>query len=187
MSKDPTLQLSDLVEKYTETLYSRAFYKVSDAELAKDLVQETFLAAAEKIDSFKGNSSPKTWLFAILNHKITDHYRKKMNQAVNLDHQVFSKFFDEEGTWSREKRPLDWQEEEQHLLDNPTFQKVLEDCLHELPENWHTAVKLKYLLSKKGDEICQELNISRTNYWQIIHRAKLQLRDCIQTNWLKDS
>ena len=68
--------LPQWVESYTENLHSWAFHKVSDGELAKDLVQDTFLAAAEKIESFKGDSSPKTWLFSILNHKIIDHYRK---------------------------------------------------------------------------------------------------------------
>jgi RNA polymerase sigma factor (sigma-70 family) len=63
------------VEKYTSDLYSRAFHNVSDSELARDLVQDTLLAATEKIESFKGESSPLTWLFTILNHKIIDHYR----------------------------------------------------------------------------------------------------------------
>ena len=62
--------LTNWVEKYTENLYSWAFHKVSNTELARDLVQDTFLVAAEKYDTFKGNSSPKTWLFSILNHKI---------------------------------------------------------------------------------------------------------------------
>ncbi len=144
------------------------------------------MAAAEKINAFKGDSSPKTWLFAILKNKITDHYRKKVNHSVNIDQQFFLTFFDEEGTWNNGKKPKDWQEDEQHLLDNPNFQELLEKCLEALPESWNTAVKLKYLLSKKGEEICQELEISRSNYWQIIHRSKLQLRDCIETNWLKE-
>jgi len=186
MNAGKTINLNDLVEKYTGDLYSWALHKVSNAEIAKDLVQDTFLAAAEKIDTFKGNSSPKTWLFAILNNKITDHYRKKVNQTVNIDHQFFSRFFDEEGTWNKEKLPADWQEDEQHLLDDTNFQKLLDECLEELPDTWNTAIKLKYLLSKKGREICQELGISPSNYWQIIHRAKLQLRDCIETNWITD-
>jgi RNA polymerase sigma-70 factor (ECF subfamily) len=59
-------RLSQWVEAYTSELYSWSYHKVSDTELAKDLVQDTFLAAAEKISDFKGESSPKTWLFSIL-------------------------------------------------------------------------------------------------------------------------
>ena len=87
------------VENYTRELFSWAFHKVSDAELAQDLVQDTFLAAAENIKKFKGESSPKTWLFSILNHKIIDHYRKKINQSVSLDDQSISNFFDADGNW----------------------------------------------------------------------------------------
>ena len=66
------------VENYTHELYSWALHKVSDSEIAADLVQDTFLSVAEKIDSFKNESSTKTWIFSILNHKIIDHYRKKV-------------------------------------------------------------------------------------------------------------
>jgi RNA polymerase sigma-70 factor (ECF subfamily) len=42
-------------------------------------------------------------------------------------------------------------------------------------------------MGKKGEEICQELGITPTNFWQIMHRAKLQLRECIENNWTKDN
>ena len=153
-------RLEQWVESFTKELYSWASHKVSDNELAKDLVQDTFLAAAEKIESFKGDSSPKTWLFAILNYKIIDHYRKKINQPISLESQSFSTFFDEEGSWKTEKRPKDWDDDETELLDNEEFREILNNCLGELPEKWNASIKLKYLLNKNGDEICQELSIS---------------------------
>lgn len=186
MSKVSQINLSELVETYTNDLYSWAFHKVSDSELAKDLVQDTFLAAAEKIESFKGDSSPKTWLFSILNYKIIDVYRKKVKQPISMDSQSFSNFFDGEGSWRVDKRPKDWHEDEQHLLDDSDFQEVLSKCLNALPEKWNACVKLKYLTEKSGDEVCQELGITPTNYWQIVHRAKLQLRDCVEHNWFKN-
>jgi RNA polymerase sigma-70 factor (ECF subfamily) len=176
--------LSTWVEAYTTDLYSWALHKVSNAEMAADMVQDTFLAAAEKMDSFKGNSSPKTWLFSILNHKIIDHYRKKTNQTINLENQSFSNFFDIVGDWQKSHRPKNWHvEDEKHLLDNDEFQDVLEKCMDALPETWNACIKLKYLTEKKGDEICQELDITPSNFWQIVHRAKLQLRDCVEKNW----
>jgi RNA polymerase sigma-70 factor (ECF subfamily) len=147
--------LSIWVETYTTELYSWAFHKVSNAELAADLVQDTFLAAVEKMDSFKGDSSPKTWLFSILNHKIIDHYRKKVNQSLHLEDQSFSGFFDSGGSWEESRKPKDWHEEEEHLLDDDEFQEVLEKCMEALPEKWNACVKLKYLAEKNGDEICQ--------------------------------
>lgn len=90
-------RLTQWVETYSSDMFSWAIHKVSDTELAKDLVQDTFMAATEKIEGFKGDSSPKTWLFSILNYKIIDHYRKKINQPVRIDNQSFSSFFDEDG------------------------------------------------------------------------------------------
>lgn len=177
--------LTDWVNQFTNELYKWAYYKTSSVETAKDLVQETFLAAAQKMDSFKGDSSPKTWLFAILNHKIIDHYRKSVNKPVPIESNTISAFFDADGSWQQEKRPIEWEDNETHLLDDTDFQKVLQKCLDALPEQWSLCVKLKYLTEKSGEEICQELNISPTNYWQIVHRAKLQLRNCVENNWFK--
>ncbi|MGC9342917.1 MAG: sigma-70 family RNA polymerase sigma factor, partial [Bacteroidales bacterium] len=148
----------------------------------------TFLAAAEKMESFRGDSNPKTWLHSILNNKIIDVYRKKVKQPVPAEDSVFAQFFDTGGDWKMEKRPNPWMgggEEETHLLDDEEFKEVLKQCLDALPEKWNTCVKLKYLMQKKGEEICQELDITPTNLWQIIHRAKIQLRGCIENNWIK--
>lgn len=171
------------VNSFTEDLFSWAYHKVSDVELAKDLVQDTFLAASEKIDTFKGNSSPKTWLFSILNHKIIDFYRKKGNQSVNNDNISFTKYFTADGSWHLDKQPESWEKDDEHLLDNTDFQLILKKCLEVLPDKWNTSIKLKYLMNKKSNDICEELNITQSNYWQIMHRAKLQLRDCIDINW----
>jgi RNA polymerase sigma-70 factor (ECF subfamily) len=179
--------LKNWINEYTKELYKWAYYKTSSVETSEDLVQETFLAAAEKIGNFKGDSSAKTWLFSILNHKIIDHYRKNVNKPVSVENNSFSTFFDENGGWQQKKRPEDWHEEENHLLDDEEFQQILQKCLDALPAKWNTCVKLKYLSEKSGEEICQELGMTATYFWQIVHRAKLQLRDCIDNNWFKSA
>jgi RNA polymerase sigma-70 factor (ECF subfamily) len=178
--------LSNWVNDYTTDLYARAVNKVSDKELAADLVQETFLAAAEKINAFRGESNPKTWLFSILNNKIIDHYRQKVKRPIQFENNTLAFFFGEDHEWKENRKPGNWQlENETNLLDDDSFNSVLKQCLDALPETWGICVKLKYLSERKGDDICQELDISTSNYWQIIHRAKLQLRDCIDKNWFK--
>ncbi len=179
-------RLSEWVEEYTSELYLWAYHKVSDSELAKDLVQDTFLAAAEKINGFKGESSPKTWLFSILNHKIFDYYRRKINQPVSIDNNSLLTYFDEDGSWISDKKPKDWHEDDKNLLDDNDFQEILQKCMDALPENWNICVRSKYLSEMSSEEICQELDIAPTNFWQIIHRAKLQLRECVENNWFKN-
>lgn len=69
MLKEISMSLADpklWVDKYADHLYNYAICRINDKEIAKDLVQETFLAALENIKKFEGRSSEKTWLIAIL-------------------------------------------------------------------------------------------------------------------------
>lgn len=175
--------VENLVKVHTEELYRWAFYKTSSQVVAEDLVQDTFLVAAEKFSTFQGKSTAKTWLFSILNNKIVDYYRKKAKIETNIDNNSLSAFFDSDGSWNKNSMPSSWDTSEEHLLDNHDFKLVLKQCLDALPEKWNLCVKLKYLSGKAGEEICQEVGITSSNFWQIIHRSKLQLRECIENNW----
>ena len=65
------------VDKYGDYLYRFALSRVKDPVIAEELVQETFLAALRSLKNFQGRSSGRTWLIAILKHKIIDYFRKK--------------------------------------------------------------------------------------------------------------
>lgn len=178
------------VHEYNDALFSWAFYKTSSRETAEDLVQDTFLAAYHKFDSFKENSQPKTWLFSILNNKVIDYYRlsakttkKTISMSEDKGYELTEGFFDANENWkNRSINPI-WTQEEA-LLDNPDFNNVLKNCMNDLPENWNFAITSKYLTDKKADEICQDLNITVSNYWQIVHRAKLFLKNCLELKWV---
>ena len=64
------------VDQYADYLFNYAVTRVSDAEIAKDIVQETFLAGLKSAKNFKGDAAERTWLIAILKRKVIDHYRK---------------------------------------------------------------------------------------------------------------
>lgn len=186
--------LEDWVHLFSDDLFRWAMYKTSDRETAEDLVQETFLAACNGFDNFHGKSKPKTWLFSIINHKITDFYRRQfrcpvINQShlddISTHYDVLENFFDSAGSWKVKARPSEWQEIEEHLLDNSEFTGILNSCIKNLSKTSLLVMNLKYLKEKDGKEICQELRISPTNYWQIIHRAKIKLRHCLEQNWFK--
>lgn len=178
--------LNKWVNNYTDDLLLRAMYKISDIESAKDIVQDTFLAASKNINSFEHKSNPKTWLFSIMNNKISDFYRKKYRQDTKVDIDI-STFFTENGDWKSEKQPHVWQNSEKNLLDDLEFIEIMNYCLEHLPHKFNTLIKMKYYSEKNPEEICQELNISPTNMWQIMHRAKLKLRECIETGWFKNN
>lgn len=178
-------ELTDWVRLYTKELYVWAYRKTSDRELSEDLVQETFLAAAEGMTSFKNESQPKTWLYGILKNKIAEHYRKslRLNITTTLPFDEISTFFSAGGGWQMSAMPQAWQGETDNLTDLPAFNKVFDGCIEHLPSVMNACIRLRFLDEKKGEQICQELGLTTTNYWQLIHRAKLQLRDCLEKYW----
>lgn len=189
INENTKINFENWVNQFSDDLYSWALYKTSSKETAEDLVQDTFISAYHKIDGFKGQSQPKTWLFSILNNKIINFYRKnakvKKHEFKISEKEGFKltdNLFNEAGNWKSRKIDSIWENEE-HLLDNSDFNILLTRCLDDLPENWKIAITSKYLTDKKTDKICQDLEITVSNYWQIVHRAKLLLKKCLETNW----
>ena len=179
--------ISSWLAEYGDDMYSWATYKTSSKETAEDLVQDTMLSAYKSFDKYKPGSNPKTWLFTILNNKIIDYYRasntqKSINQSTLQGKKVDDDNFTADGNWNNATDPL-WANTEQHLLDNPQFLEVLSGCIDKLPPNWKGVIVGKYIHHKKGSQICKDLGITSSNLWQMAHRAKLQLRTCLDKNW----
>ncbi len=186
-AKNANSEITEWVRLHTKNLLAWAQSKVGDLQVAEDLVQDTFVAAVEHFSSFRNESHPNTWLISILNNKISEHYRAKAKrQSQSADSaETLEYFFTANGRWKDQAMPHEWEQEE-HLLDNEQFLSVLQLCMDKLPESWHTCIQFKFISEKTAENICQELNISATNYWQIIHRAKLQLRHCLEQHWFRD-
>lgn len=179
---------------YTKDLLKYAYFKVSNYEDAENLVQDTFEAAIKNYEKFENKSSPKTWLFGILNNKIKDYYKQRSNlvfsQNVQLEDEILSSinYFDEDGNWLENKIPKEWvSNDSDNLLDNEEFVKILELCLKQLPEKWRNCLCMKYIENMNWNDICSILSISQTNFWQILHRAKLQIRNCLEIKWFNEN
>lgn len=177
------------VTKYADYLYSFAMARINDAELAKDLVQETFLSALEKVDGFEGRSSEKSWLTAILKYKIIEIFRSKSSVVEYLQEgnavTGFKDFFQQhDGHWNAEDRPAEFAIHDLNVVENKEFQFILQKCIKKLPALWMRVFKLKFMDEELSKLVCEELKISSSNYWVIIHRAKVNLRSCIQKNWI---
>ena len=177
------------VNKYADYLYAYAYARIDDQELARDLVQETFLGALESFDKFDGLSSEKTWLTAILKNKIFDVYRKMSSglgkQSAVRTFEGEDNFFDSSnGHWNEEHNPAAFIIEEPDIFNDQEFQAVLHLCMKKLPPLWMSVFKMKHLDEESSETICAELRLSSSNFWVIIHRAKLNLRSCLQKKWI---
>ena len=183
--KSANLAPSEWVTQYGDYLFRYAMLRLRDRSAAEDLVQETFLAALKARSSFSGNSSESTWLVGILKHKIMDHFRRQAREApladADLREQPDPSAFDGSGHW--EKGPTDWGGDPADLYREKKFLDQLTKCLSGLPPNHANAFTLREIEGEDTGEICKVLNVTETNLWVILHRARMQLRRCLETQW----
>ncbi len=174
------------VSAYADYLYSFALKRLNDPELCKDLIQDSFIAAIRSRESFKGQSSERTWLTSILRNKIIDLYRReklKNHTAVDVYDKTFDHMFEDTGHWKPEFSPRVWQAEAS--LESKEFSAMFLSCMSKLPSLWSVVFTMKHIDDERSDRVCKELNLSSSNYWTIMHRAKALLRACIEKNWRK--
>ena len=177
------------VTAHADYLYAYAITRINDEEQAKDLVQETFLAALQKTGSFEGRSSERTWLTAILKNKIIDVYRKKSSglrsTEVKEAEEEQNEFFDKDnGHWLSPYGPVEIGIEDKDHIVSKEFEEILTRCLQKLPVLWKAVFTMKHIDEEPTDNICAELKVTPANFLVIIHRAKLNLRACLQKNWI---
>jgi len=178
---------SQWVTDYSDMLYRYCLTRIDNEDISKDIVQEAFLAAWRNIEAYKGEASVKTWLFVILKSKLIDHYRKTSSTPVietllqvHDDHT----FFDEGDHWRREMHPRHWQVDFSNANDVQEFYKVFRGCGKKLKEIQNSVFIMKYVDGLESEEICKVMGLTTSNYWVIIHRAKVQLRACLEKNWI---
>jgi len=175
------------LELYGTMLYQYALPRVNDVIVAEDLVQDTFLAALKGLDRYRGEASEKNWLFTILKNKIIDHYRKKSTEQAVMSMPDLQKtddsWFNEEGRWAENRLPQDWKSADDQI-EQKEIRKIINWCKDHLKNIQQMVFTLKYLENLKSEEICKVLNITSSNYWVLLHRARLQMRDCVEKRWI---
>ena len=171
-------------------LLAFARLQLRESAAAEDAVQETLLTAFEKTNSFAGRSEFETWVFGILKFKILDHLRQQKKQGrwqpLNdpIDEDTLDRLFKSNGHWQPSARPHDWGEPE-HILENQRFWQVFDACLIALPDSIARVFTLRELMGLSTQDICKELDITETNCWVILHRARLRLRACLDNGWIQ--
>ena len=185
----PDLTDAELMESRKLHLHFTRLQLPDYPDLAEDLVQETLLSAYSAGDSFQGRALVNSWLFAILKNKIIDALRqigrqRKVFTALDdeLLDETFESHFFPNGHWTPEGQPQHWNNPEKSLNNNE-FQKILQSCLYNLPENTARVFTLKEILGFSSNEIQQMCGISTANYHTIMHRARESLRQCLQIKW----
>lgn len=182
------------MENFADEFFRFARYRVNNREAAEDLVQDTFLSGLKALGNFRGDCPEKSWLYNILRNKIIDYYRKNSSREITAgdqsqenDDAFFSRFFHSAGkspgSWKESAAPSKWEISAHAILERKEFMNFLMLCLSMLPEMWAKVFTLKNMEDYSTKEICKELDITPSNLWTIVHRAKLQLRNCLEKHW----
>jgi RNA polymerase sigma-70 factor (ECF subfamily) len=181
-----TFALHGQLEALRPQLVRFAQLQLRNDALAEDAVQDALMAVLEKPDSFRGQSTLRTYVTGILKFKIIDNLRlsTRERQVDTADEQseadAIDALFLADG--HTREMPRQWGDPD-GTLEQKDFFRVLELCLEKLPEQAARIFLMREWLEFDSAEICKELSISASNVWVILYRARLRLRECLDLNW----
>lgn len=175
------------VDAHGAALLAYAMPRVRDQQTAEDLVQDTFLAAL-KAGNFRGDAQERTWLISILRNKICDHFRRLARERQQpggdaSDVVVDAQFVPHMGSDGWAKAPGRWLVDDEALLANREFWQIFHACLAALPSRQAAAFVLRMMEDVEAEQVCQDLDITATNLWVMLHRARTRLRACLEERW----
>lgn len=176
------------IEQHRDYLLRYASLQLRDAGAAEDAVQDTLIAALEGRERFAGKSSVKTWLTGILKHKIIDHVRRQSREQPLItgsgdersEAEAIDALFLDDGHWRQP--PSNWGDPDA-ALQNKAFLEVFEQCAKGMPARTARAFMMREVMDMDTGEICKALDVSTTNCWVMLHRARLALRECLEIKW----
>ncbi len=178
------LQPDTWVDNYGDYLFNFAVGRVSDSEIAKDLVSETFLAGLKSAKNYKGEAAERTWLIAILKRKVIDYYRKINSKKGKAEVRVnYSSPSNPEGDWLEERVADPYSMLENSAMENEELGLAIQECIAKLPKKQSMVFTMKTIQGISTEDICNELGINPSNLWVMIHRARTALMGCLNQNW----
>jgi RNA polymerase sigma-70 factor (ECF subfamily) len=174
-----------LVEAHHAGFIRLARLWCSDAALAEDAVQETWVTALEQLDRFAGRSSLKTWLCGILHNHARSRLRKEQRtvplssaetgEEPAVDPERFRPLGHRwDGHWATPPTP--WRLTPEQALYSRELGGILETAIAELPAAQREVLVLRDVEGLTGEEACAILGVSENNQRVLLHRARSKLR-----------
>ncbi len=172
------------IDLYSDYLFNYTITRVRDRDTAQDLVQDTFFAGLKSMKNFKGEASERTWLISILKRKIIDYYRKINSKKGKAEIRInYKSDSEDEGNWLEEHVADPFDKTAEDNLENTELGLAIHNCIDKLPEKQAQVFKMKTILDYETEAICNELDITASNLWVIIHRARTTIAACLEKNW----
>ncbi len=164
-----------LVKKYQNKVFYLAYDLVGDYEDARDVAQESFIKAYEKLQQFEERAQFSTWLYRITVNLAMDlHRRRKRRPHESLQDNLYEIERQKKAEQSEEGRRTEMQ------LQTSVQRKQLEIALQKLSENQRVATVLKYFHQKSSKEIAEVLGCSENTARIHLFRALRNLKKHLQ-------
>jgi RNA polymerase sigma-70 factor, ECF subfamily len=170
ITDSPHQSLENLYSTYRERLLRFVLSKMGgDQHVAEDIVQEAFAAAIVSSAGFGARSSPYTWLCAIAQHKIADHYRKRMpgnGSVVDLT--------DPDNCWELFEDG-EFRSSVEQWFETVETRTMVQNALQELPKVYREVLRLKYFDGLSATEMACRLGRSSKAVEGLLARARQAL------------
>lgn len=146
------IDLEDVFREHQRGVYGYLLRVTNDSALAEDLAQDVFLRAFRHAPGFRGDSSVRTWLFAIARNVLASHYRRRDAQAWVDDNP------------------------DEPLMVDPAARLGIEEALQCLPVPSREALVLCDLLGFDPTEAADLVGITPNAFRVRLHRARTAFR-----------
>jgi RNA polymerase sigma-70 factor (ECF subfamily) len=157
-------QFTKAYEDHVDVLFRHCLFKINDRELAKDLVQNTFMKTWVYLVEGGQIDSLKAFLFRTLNNLIVDEYRKR--KTVSLDALADDGF--DPGA-----------DESDALFDSMDGRRALA-LLPKLPDNYREVIFMRYVKELSLEEIAASTGESKNTLSVRIHRGLRKLKELFE-------
>jgi RNA polymerase sigma-70 factor (ECF subfamily) len=161
-----------LVERYQHRLYGSLVHVTGSTEQARDIAQDAFVHAFEKLSTFRGQSQFYSWLFRIALNAAISAQRKTQRVTGSVD--AVKEATGQEPVDGR-AGAVPWDR-----LETQERQMLVQRALAELPEEYRAALVLKEMDDLKYEEIAAVLQVPLGTVRSRIHRARQELRARLQ-------
>ena len=158
-----------LVDRYQNRLFHSLLHMLGSAEDAQDAAQDAFVHAFEKLGTYRGQSQFYSWLFRIAFNTAVSAKRRTRRMSVSLEAR--------RDVSGQEPSDLNPSSEPSFAMDVSDRQRIVQQALAELSEEFRTALVLKEIDGMSYDEIADVLQVPLGTVRSRIHRARLELRE----------
>ena len=150
-------------QQHAARLYTLACRMAGSPEDGEDLLQEIFLAAHRKLETFRGESALGTWLYRLAMNLCLDHLRSRATRSAQLTDALDDEYgLDDTGS--------------RHLAERTIARMDLERAMAQLPEGCRTAFVLHDVEGFEHREVAEILGIAEGTSKSQVHKARMRLR-----------